>query len=157
VEVAYGQEHRAGVAPFPRPITLSAGDDKFVFGTTNIYRTRGTQEKPQVEIRRARVPVSFFATAAGAGTTELREGDQAHVDSAPRVAKLSSAGLAKSLRALSTRCAQPVDAGGAGAAVPPQPAASAAVPGAAGLQRPSPTGEGQGGSDGQQARPLRSP
>jgi hypothetical protein len=150
VEVAYGQEQPFGATPFPLPITVSAGEDKFVLGTTNVYRTRGTHEKPQVEIRRAQVPVSFFETAAGTGRTELKEGsDQEDAGGSPRIAKLTNGGLAKSLRVLATRCgAQPAEPAAATPAMPPQATGvSASVPRALGLPPPGRSGEAQGEAD----------
>jgi hypothetical protein len=158
VEVAYGQER--GVAmPTARPITVSAGDETFVLGTTNIHWTRRTSEKPEVEVRLTRVPVRFFETAAAAGVTVLQESaDQQDAASFPRSAKLSTIGLGKALRVLATRCGtQPAEPAGASAAMPPEKTdVSASVPHALDLPPASPQDEAHGAADRRRDAP-RSP
>jgi hypothetical protein len=75
-------------------------------------------EFPLIEVRRARVPASFFASAATAEAIELAEtADKPEAASALRSLKLSTAGLARALRILAERCA-PAPAESASAEVP---------------------------------------
>jgi hypothetical protein len=120
VQLDYGQEVTSSMVSLPRSIRMSAGGNNFTLPST-AYRAKAGEGKPQMEIRRARVPVSFFEAAAGGEAIGLVETDQKHAAAAPRISTLSTAGLAKSLGVLAERCA----------AVPVEPAAqSASVPGA---------------------------
>jgi hypothetical protein len=148
IEVAYGQERSFSPTEMPRPITFSAGEDKFVLGTTNIYRTGATTERRELEIRRARVSVRFFEAAAGSGTIELKEGaDQQDGESAPRIAKLSTVGLGRALRVLAARCGQPAEPAGASAAMPPPAGAGAAAPTVLTVSQPGPAEAAHGEAD----------
>lgn len=119
VQVDHGQEQSAFVVSFPRSIRVSAGGSNFVFPGT-AYRAKAGDGKPQMEVRRASVPVSFFAAAAGGEAIGLVETAVATTAaSAPRIAKLSTAGLAKSLGVLTERCAaMPAEPAGQSASVP---------------------------------------
>jgi len=105
LKVAYAQEQLAGALPAARAIKISAGGGDFVF-SPDADRTRATAERPPIEVRRASVPVDFFTTAAAGESIELAESsDRQDAESRPRVAKLSTIGLARALGTLVERCA----------------------------------------------------
>jgi hypothetical protein len=118
IQVVYANEPAFSRTP-ARPIKVSAQGSDFTF-PASVQMARLNTEFPLIEVRRARVPASFFASAAGSEAIELAEtADKPDTASELRSLKLSTAGLAKALRILVERCAPAAQAPtGASAAAP---------------------------------------
>jgi hypothetical protein len=119
IQVVYANEPGFGRTA-ARPIKVSAPGSDFMF-PASVQMARLNTEFPLVEVRRARVPASFFASAAAAEAIELAETtDKPEAPAQLRRLKHSTVGLAKALRVLTERCAPTAAAeSSAGASVLP--------------------------------------